>query len=96
MEPRPLDKQLTDFFESVNATVNVCVETQDDIETATVGKLWEMFEKMQQTYGMAWSAKALAEQIGWNDKSRLMSRLCLLLEGRIHRVKQELRVRRLL
>jgi len=55
-----------------------------------------MFEKMQQAYGMVWSAKALAERIGWDDKARFMSRLCFLLEARIQRVKRELRIRGLL
>lgn len=96
MEQKPLDELLGDFFDSVGVTANVYAEIHDDIETVTVGRLWEMLEKMHQAYGMAWSAKALAERIGLTDKARLMSRHCLLLEGRIHRVRQELRIRRLL
>ena len=93
METRLLDEQLTDFFESVSSTANVCLETQNDIHTAATGRLWEMFEKMQQAYGMVWGAKALAERIGWGEKAHLMSRLCFLLEARIQRVKRELRIR---
>jgi len=96
MERKPLDELLVNFFESVSVTANVYAEIHDDVRTATVGRLWEMLEKMHQAYGMAWSAKTLAERIGLTDKARLLSRHCLLLEGRIHRVKQELRIRRVL